>query len=190
MSRAAHHPILRVGRVGRVGAHRGFTLVELMIVVAIVGVLAVLGIVGYRKLTLSAKVSEAKTMVSAIRIAQEDYKVERGVYANIGTNFCPASGAAQVKTAWNPECAGSGTTKWLILPVHVDGPVQFGYATIAAPAVIPADVKAWVDTTAADTSKPYYVIMAQADLDGDGATMTKVVGTSFDNNIHTQNEGQ
>ena len=174
----------------RLPAHRGFTLVELAVVVTIVGVLAVIAVVGYRKLTLSAKVSEAKNMVSAIRIAQEDYKVERGVYANIGPAFCPGTGLVVGKTAWNTGCNG-GTTTWLQLPVHVDGPVQFGYATVAAPAAVPGAI-AWVDTTKADLTKPYYIVMAQADLNGDGAggVNTEVVGSSFDNNLYSRNEGE
>jgi type IV pilus assembly protein PilA len=164
--------------------------VELAVVVTIVGVLAVLAVVGYRKLTLTAKVTEAKTMVSAIRVAQEDYKVERGVYANIGTTFCPADGMALVKTAWNPGCNGGAAT-WATLPVHVDGPVQFGYMTVAPPAGLPANI-GWVNTAAANLAKPWYVIMAQADLNGDGAggVQTEVVGSSFDNNLYTRQEGE
>jgi type IV pilus assembly protein PilA len=175
-------------RLGKGAAHRGFTLVELAIVVAIVGVLAVLAVVGYRKLTLSAKVTEAKTMVSAIRVAQEDYKVERGVYANIGPAFCPGDGMFVGKSGWNPGCSG-GTATWATLPVHTDGPVQFGYATVAPPAAAPAT---FVNMAAANFARPWYVIMAQADLNGDGATgvQTEVVGSSFDNVLYSRNEGQ
>ena len=44
----------------RAPSRAGFTLVELMIVVAIVGVLSVIAVVGYRKLVLSGKVTEAQ----------------------------------------------------------------------------------------------------------------------------------
>jgi type IV pilus assembly protein PilA len=164
--------------------------VELAVVVTIVGVLAVLAVVGYRKLTLSAKVTEAKTMVSAIRIAQEDYKVERGVYANIGTGWCPGTGMFVGKVGWDPACNGGAAT-WATLPVHVDGPVQFGYATVAPPAGVPATI-GWVNTAAANLAKPWYVIMAQADLNGDGAggIQTEVVGSSFDNNLYSRQEGE
>jgi type IV pilus assembly protein PilA len=173
------------------GRSTGFTLVELAVVVTIVGVLAVIAVVGYRKLVLSAKVSEAKNMISAIRIAQEDYKVERGVYANIGPGFCPGTGDFVGKTGWDKTCSGGAAT-WATLPVHVDGPVQFGYATVAPPGVLPGGM-AWVDTTKADFTKPWYVIMAQADLNGDvpsGGLRTELVGSSFDNNIFSHNEGE
>jgi prepilin-type N-terminal cleavage/methylation domain-containing protein len=174
----------------RARAHqRAFTLVELMIVVAIVGVLSIIAIVGYRKITLTAKISEAQNMISAIRIAQEDFKVERGTYADLGSTFCPTTGATQVKTAWNPGCAGGGTlASWASLPVHTDGPVQFGYATVAPPAALPAI--GWIDMTAAVTTRPWYVIRAQADLNGDGLLKTELVGTSFQNTIFSRQEGE
>ena len=175
---------------------RAFTLVELAIVVAIVGVLAVIGVVSYRKFMLSAKVSEAQNMISAIRVAQEDYKVERGIYANMGAGFCPTNGMALVKSGWNTTCAGGGVgplATWAGLSVHADGPVQFGYSAVAPPAAVP--VISWVDMTAGTAiaaTRPWYVIQAQADLNGDGAAgvQTELVGTSFQNTIFSHNEGE
>src|SRR4051812_44312283 len=102
---------MRISSLSRMAARshsRAFTLVEMMIVVAIVGVLAVIAVVSYRKLTLNAKISEAQNMISAIRIAEEDYKVERGTYADVGPGFCPSNGTLPVKTMWNPGCPGLG----------------------------------------------------------------------------------
>lgn len=177
--------IARLARHARRANARAFTLVELAIVVAIVGVLAVIAVVGYRKITLSAKVSEAQNMISAIRIAQEDYKVERGTYADLAAApWCPADGLAQAKTDWaTPSC-----TAWLALPVHVDGPVRFGYKTAAGlGGMVPAGT--WV-TMPTVTTGPWYVVRAQADLNGDGALLTELVGTSFQNTIFARNEGE
>jgi type IV pilus assembly protein PilA len=169
---------------------RGFTLIELMIVVTIVSVLAVIAVVSYRKITLSAKVTEAQNVISAIRIAQEDFKVERGTYANIGTTYCPTNGLAQTKTQWNTTCNG-GSATWQTLPVHIDGPVQFGYATVSG-GTLPTI--GWIDMTAAASAvasnRPWYVIMAQADLDGTGGLHTELVGTSFQNTIFSRYEGE
>src|SRR5688500_13283501 len=99
---------------------RGFTLVELGVVVAIVGILSVIAIVGYRKMILSSKLSEAKTMINAIRLAEEDYKAESGGYLDISTEYCPKDGVAagnvEKKWAWDTTTCASG--KWGQLPVH------------------------------------------------------------------------
>jgi type IV pilus assembly protein PilA len=169
------------------GRGRGFTLIELMIVVTIVGVLAVLAVVGYRKIVLSSKMTEANGMISAIRIAQEAYKSERGIYADIGATPCPRSGLEVpiIKTVWAPTCNG-GTATWATLPVHVDGPVQFGYATMASGAPNGFGV---VDVAGLDTTIPWYIVHAQADLDGQGAPYTELVATSQGNNIWSKGDG-
>ena len=176
-------------------ARSGFTLVELMIVVAIVGVLSVIAVVGYRKLVLTGKVTEAKNVVAGVRIAQESYKVERGVYAHLGTNLCPfpASGTTQTKAPWDTNCSG-GAAKWELLPVHVDGPVQFGYATSAgafgaAPPGLIGQPVAFVTIPAVGTA-PWFFVTASADLDGNGGLFTELVGTSWQNSIFVNNEGE
>ena len=174
----------------RRGASRGFTLIELSIVVVIVGILAVIAVVGYRKYIQHSKITEAQTMISAIRIAQEDHRAEKGTYADVGPNYCPAgAGVANVKWGWTPGCPGGGTAvNWNALPVHVDGPVLFGYSTQAGGAwVAPADT-AWVNWNA-PTANPWYVVRARADLDGAPGDFTQLVGSSFTNQIFSRNEG-
>jgi type IV pilus assembly protein PilA len=168
---------------------RGFTLVELAIVVAIVGVLAIIAVVAYRKYMTHSKVSEAYTVISAIRIAQEDHKAERGTYADLGDTYCPTlAGSGKVKAAWTPTCTG-GTDTWEKLPVHIDGPVSFAYATRAGSGAFSAPTDAaWVNfgTPAAG---PWYVVMAKCDLDGTSSDYTQLVGSSYQNSIFIQNEG-
>ena len=186
MLRAA--PVTSARRLRRA---RGFTLIELAIVVTIVLILAVIGMVGYRRYMLHSKITEAQGVVSAIRIAQEDYRAEKGTYANIGTNYCPAgAGVGNQKVGWNSACSG-GTLTWATLPVHVDGAVLFSYATVADTVTFtspPADA-AWV-TFNAPTAVPWYVVMAKCDLDSAGGAVTQLVGTSFENRIFSRNEGQ
>ena len=168
---------------------RGFTLVELGVVVAIVGILAVIAVVGYRKMVLNSKLSEAKTMINAIRLAEEDYKAESGGYLDISTAYCPSDGSQQKKYAWeNPTCASN---KWAQLPVHADGPVQFGYTvyagtTVAQPATVPA---ALIDMSNWNGRKvPYYVVHAKADLDP-GGNFSQLASSSVSGHIYTLDEG-
>jgi type IV pilus assembly protein PilA len=179
-----------LARLDRRPGRRGFTLVELMIVVAIVGVLATVAVVGYRRYVLNAKVTEARTVISAIRLAQEDTRAERGTYANIGTTYCPAAaGVSNLKVGWDTSCNG-GSATWQTLPVHIDGPVQFAYATVAGTTTMAGNPlgTSWVAWNS-PTATPWYVISAKCDLDGVASDSTELVGSSFQNTIFSRNEG-
>ncbi|MBX3207033.1 MAG: prepilin-type N-terminal cleavage/methylation domain-containing protein [Labilithrix sp.] len=168
---------------------RGFTLVELAVVVTIVGVLAVIAVVGYRRYVLRAKISEAQEVVSAIKIAQEDHRAERGAYANIGPTYCPAAaGVSNLKVGWDPGCSG-GVATWTALPVHVAGAVQFAYATTAGTGAFTApDDTTWV-TWGSPEPQHWYTVLARCDLDP-GGEVTMLVASSFQNTIFSHNEGQ
>jgi type IV pilus assembly protein PilA len=168
----------------------GFTLVELAIVVTIVGVLAAIAVVGYRRYMLTSKITEAQGVISAIKIAQEDHRAERGAYANLGETLCPqATPTGKTVTQWNPACTG-GTAKWEQLPVHVSGPVLFGYATTAGTGAFTAPGNtSWV-TWGSPAAKPWYTVIARCDMDADDTTgPTELVSSSFSNQIFSHNEG-
>lgn len=178
---------------------RGFTLIEMMIVVAIVGILAVLAVVGYRKLVQSSHVSEATGMVQNIRVAQENYHSETQTYANISTSltaYYPAAPVYGQYTPWGGACNGGACGNgilWSVLPVHADGPVTFGYATMAgvAGAAIPAAPNVAVNVFPASVTTDWYVVAADGDLDGNAAepNNTHVFGASWTNQIFVDHEG-
>jgi prepilin-type N-terminal cleavage/methylation domain-containing protein len=187
---------------------RGFTLIELMIVVAIVSVLSMLAVVGYRKLITTSHVTEATGMVQNIRIAQEAYHSETQQYAgvngesNLGvtiTDYYPGQPAYGQLMGWGGAGTSAGSVPWTVLPVQVDGPVLFGYASIAGSAgtavnggvPIPLDGTSQL-TLPASPATDWYVIQAEADLDNvpGFANDTIVYGLSITNQIFVVREGQ
>lgn len=188
----------RATSVSRSRARRtkaGFTLVELGAVVVIIGILAVLALVGYRRYIRNSKVTEAQNLISAIKIAQEDFRAERGIYADIGPNYCPLNaGQYDKKVGWDPDCAGGGAMAnptWRSLPVHFDGAVQFKYATRAGTAAYAAGDANWVTgTPVLSAGQPWFVITATCDLDGQTGNDTQLATMSFTNQIFARNEGQ
>ena len=184
----------------------GFTLFELMIVVVIVGILATLAVVGYRKLVQSSHVSEATGMVQSIRVAQESYHSETQQYAGISTCIPSGVGAAGclypanpvygIMTVWGAPCSVgcAPSMDWSMLPVHVDGPVLFGYATMAGPAGSPPPASPSANGTSLNfpqtTTIDWFVIGAEADLDNDPTNFTDVFTTSWSNQVWISNEGQ
>lgn len=174
----------------------GFTLVELMAVVAIVGVLAVLAVVSYLRLIRSSHTAEATQMVGSIKTAQEAYHAEVGTYlsisGNVDTDYCPAHAAgAPTLVPWDPAC-GTGTDRpWSKLPVSSNGPVIFGYATMAGLAggtmPMPSGMS---DTPVPPTlTGDWFVATAKGDMDGNG-TSCVVVGTSLSRNLYIDREGE
>lgn len=191
--------------VRRVYANRGFTLVELMIVVAIIAVLAILAVIGYRKLITSSHTAEATHMIGSIRVAQETFHSETGQYDNIsaglgvGSLYPSQNNPPDDKriTSWGMICGTCADPQaWNRLPVHPDGPVRFGYATMAgvantAPAAaVPVQFPGTVQWPAvANITSDWYIVSAVGDLDGNG-TYVVLLGTSWQKDILIANEGE
>lgn len=169
---------------------RGFTLVELAVVVVIVGVLSVIAVVGYRKMTNHSKLTEATNMIGAIRIAQEDYKAEVGIYYAGSATLCPTTaGSGKSKTMWVSTCGAFGP-----LPVHADGMVSFQYATQGGGryGTDPASTLpiGWIDLGGMPSGRPWYVVYAGCDIDDDSSNgKTEFVGTSQSGQLFSRNDG-
>jgi prepilin-type N-terminal cleavage/methylation domain-containing protein len=178
---------------------RGFTLVELMAVVVIVGVLSMLAVLGYRKIVTSSHVTEATSMVNSIRVAQEAYHAETQMYAPcMGVSdltvakWYPATSTYSTIVPWGGACGTcqSGYDISQILPVHVDGPLLFGYQTVAGPAAATGtSIANNCGTTVTSGTADYFAIAAEADLDGNSADTTDVCAASWTNQLFVAHEG-
>jgi type IV pilus assembly protein PilA len=182
-------------------------LVELSIVVVIVGILAVLAIVGYRMLIDSSHMAEATHMVQAIRVAQEAYHAETQTYvsteAGFGSgNLYPVQNSppkAQ-KTGWGAGLVGTCAPPlashacWAAIPLHVDSAVMFGYATIGGQAGNPTfpplpTINGVPLTPPVAAPTDWYFIEAMGDVNGN-AVFSTVIGTSFNNDLFIDKEGE
>ena len=186
---------------------RAFTMIEVLIVVVIVGVLAVLGMIGYRRYVTGAHTAEAKYLTGGIRAAQEAFKSEKGVYADVSTDtssLYPAVAPGKFKTEWGGACTNckGDPDAWRKLAVRPAGPVMYGYATVAGiggadlsavppPPSVPSMMSpsasgAGPTITATD---PFYVTIAWGDTDADGVPCV-VMSYSTSNQLVIQSAGE
>lgn len=190
------HALTSLRRRGRL---RAFTLIELSIVVVVVGILAVLAIIGYRRYTATARSAEAKQITGGIRMAQEAFKTEKGIYAvvsNDDASFYPAAAPGKFITAWGgacTNCASGDPNAWNQLNVHPGAPVMFGYATIgglgATATATPSGMLAAASFATLKATDPFYITVAWGDTDGDGIPCT-VTSYSTSNQLVVMSEGE
>jgi prepilin-type N-terminal cleavage/methylation domain-containing protein len=156
---------------------QGFTLMELMTVVVIIGVLSAVAIPTFSNYIYKARASEATEFLGVIRLREESYRAEFGVY-------CPTLAAngnqvASLDTASNlvPDPTTTRrdprpftpTQPWLQLGARPGDAVRFGYGVAAgAPSEAVAQGIGFNDATA----DFWFVARAVGDLDADNTFCT------------------
>lgn len=178
----------------------GFTLVELMIVVVIVGILSTIAVVGYRKLVVSSKTTEAQQMVQSIRLGQQNYFAMTGSYYDVSSKWCPGNdpAASGSKRPWDTDCPTGATNQWKRLAVKSDGPVLFSYKTFAGPSTAYTSMAqggtaagvtnfnghpvAWGNAAAG----PWFIVSAQGDPNNSGSIQAKALGHSQSNVVELE----
>lgn len=83
----------------------GFTLIELMIVVAIVGILASVALPAYGDYIRRARLPEAFTNLSDLRVKMEQYYQDNRGYGNLGGTTCANGAGAPTWSNFDPPSA-------------------------------------------------------------------------------------
>lgn len=164
-------------------ARAGFTLIELMIAVSIIGILAAVAYPSMNSYIQKSRTSEATQFLGVIKLRQEAYRSEFGVYANYGNDdfssqtWVPATtatvNAAQVAFPTNDasynQLGAKPDSAW----------VRFSYNFLGGPpsALPPAGYG-----MVAANADHWFVAQATTDLDDDGTRIEFEV-TSFTRDI-------
>ncbi len=167
---------------------KGFTLLEIIIAVALVGVLAAVAVTSFSSQTRKARGGEANAMFAALRIAQEQYRLENGTYLSTGADEGDTFPAAPVATA---QSLLPLATTWTTLRVRVPETRAYcGYVTIAGLAgTAPTGAKALEFGLTAAPATDWYYILAHCNLDGSSTRDSYYFTASFDTKVQKQNEG-
>jgi prepilin-type N-terminal cleavage/methylation domain-containing protein len=156
---------------------QGFSLMELMTVVAIVGILSAVAIPTFSNYIYKSRTSEATEFLGVIRLREESYRAEFGVYCATVTSSPNDVTALNTHSNLipNPETTRReakpfpGSAAWTQLGARPTGPVRFGYAVVAG---TPADaVATGLGWTTANTDF-WFVARAVGDLNGDDTFCT------------------
>jgi len=142
----------------------GFSLVELMVVVAIIAILAAIAVPQYKKYQLKAKTSEARMNIGAIRTAEEAYAAEEEKYVGCAPDPSNIPGPA----AHDFNYSGGFKT----ISFKPSGKVYYSYAVYG-------NDNGTFQTSTEPTadSNLNIVIVAEGDLDGDGAAGNSMAAT-------------
>lgn len=168
-------------------------MVELLAVVAMVGILAAVAMVSYRSYLNASRTSDAKAIIGAIRIAEENYRAETLSYLNVSgtlTNFYPAAPDGKKRHFHDPSKTALYAA-WKTLDVTTDSPTTFGFAVVSGG---PGDTIGAVPGITQQPSwptpsEPWYVVLAAGDQDGD-STYSYLVASSFTGEIYVENEAE
>lgn len=139
----------------------GFTLVEVMVVVTIIGVLASVAIPSYREFQLRSRQAERAVVMESVRAAIEDFYLKEGRFpqdwgGGMSGIWLSANPSWTLSTQRRPFRTVSLGDDWNRLSITIDGGLFYNY---------------WANGQVFGGTRQYWII-ADGDLDGDGAANT------------------
>lgn len=130
----------------------GFSLIELMVVIAIIGFLAMISMPTFTKFLAKAKRTEAYANLHAIYAAEKAYWIEHGTYSD---QLLGEGGIG-----WQPEGYESGSSN-----LHY----TYGFGGSEGRNYVTGSLQAsGGDLQGAHAGKDSFMVVAAADIDGDG----------------------
>ncbi len=166
----------------------GFTLLEILIVIALLGVLATIAVMSFSKQTRKARGAEANAMFAALRVAQEQYHLENGVYLSTSAGEAATWPATPGRTA---QTILPLPATWTALKVKLpEENVYCGYVTIAGPGGDGTNIGALATSFGMTTpATDWYYMIAHCNLDGNSARDSYYFAWSGDTRVQKRNEG-
>jgi prepilin-type N-terminal cleavage/methylation domain-containing protein len=166
----------------------GFTLIEMAIVVAVIAVLASVAIPQFmsdeREATSDAEVA---AMFSALAVAEQEYKLENGVYLSTGASESVTFPAIPGKSA---QSLASPPATWTTLKVTPPSDTaRCGYVVIAGVANAAPGPMASGTFGFTAPAQAYYYILAHCNLDGDATKDGYYFQSSTSSTIKSSNPG-
>ncbi len=150
-------------------AQAGFTLLEIMVVVALVGTLAALAIPSFTSSSRKSKSdSEVNSFFAELRVREEQYFGEYGVYLSTGTSESdtyPATPSSSAQTL-----TGIPAT-WTTLKVNLpESSARCGYVVMAGTPTTAAGPLATGQFGYVVPSHNWFYVLAHCNMDGSSST--------------------
>jgi prepilin-type N-terminal cleavage/methylation domain-containing protein len=169
----------------------GFTLLEVMVVCAIIAILAVIALPSFASQSRKAKGdSEVNAFMAELRVRQEQYQLEKGLYLSTGTSetdMFPAGlptdqyrNLGTLPATWTALKFGAPATRALCTYV-----VQAGTPTTGTVGSVGASFG-----MIANTSKNWFYILARCNLDGASGTYSWYFLSNIDQKVQKLNHGK
>ena len=171
---------------------RGYTLIELLLVVVMVGVLATIALVGYRKWINYARTADTKNILLGLTMGLKAYYDDTGGYLDCSssyTDYYPiATGPNGRKhTFHNPK--HSDYPCWRLFAGDTDSPTTMVFTIRAGNAgtgIVPPPTKQTKLNFGSPPTTPWYVLVAEGDLDDNGVHSYFVANSLQPSNIYIE----